>query len=162
LAGHHAFARRLVNSGRLSVPSVYAESPLNTADADFYAGDMVPGAPLDDAPVEFDGQAAWLLDQIGGRFQLLLYVERAADADARALAELKTAIPLEPVLVTARPGGRPGLRTLHDVRGRFLERYDALPGSAWLVRPDQHVAARWRRLEPAAVRAALARATCNA
>ena len=53
------------------------------------------------------------------------------------------------------------MRTLHDVRGRFVERYDALPGSAWLVRPDQHLAARWRRLEPNAVRAALARATCN-
>jgi 3-(3-hydroxy-phenyl)propionate hydroxylase len=51
------------------------------------------------------------------------------------------------------------MRVLHDVRGRFLERYDALPGSAWLVRPDQHIAARWRRLEPASVHAALARAT---
>jgi len=161
LAGHHAFARKLVNSGRLSVPSVYAESLLNSPDADFFAGDMVPGAPLDDAPVEIDGEPAWLLDHLGGRFQLLLYVERAADADARALAELKTAIALEPVLIVARPGGRPGLPVLHDVRGRFLERYDALPGSAWLVRPDQHVAARWRRLAPAAVRAALARATCN-
>ena len=50
-----------------------------------------------------DGAAAWLLDQLGGRFQLLLYVERAADADMGALAELKTAIPVEPVLVTAVP-----------------------------------------------------------
>jgi 3-(3-hydroxy-phenyl)propionate hydroxylase len=92
---------------------------------------------------------------------LLLYVERAADFDGHALAGLQTAIALEPVLVTARPGGRPGLRALHDARGRFQERYDALPGSAWLLRPDQHVAARWRRPEPAAVRAALARATCT-
>jgi len=161
LAGHHAFARKLVNSGRLSVPSIYTESPLNTPDADAFAGDMVPGAPLDDAPVEVDGQASWLLDQLGGRFQLLVYAERAADVDTSTLAELKTATPIEPMLVTAKPGGRPGMRALHDVRGRFLERYDALPGSAWLVRPDQHVAARWRRLEPGAVRAAMARATCN-
>ncbi len=163
LAGQHAFARRLVNSGRLSVPSVYAASHLNTpdADADAFSGDMVPGAPLDDAPVEVDGEPGWLLDQLGGRFQLLVYAERAADADARALAELNTAIPVEPVLVSASPGARQGIRTLHDVRGRFLERYDAAPGSAWLVRPDQHVAARWRRLQPQAVRAALARATCN-
>ncbi len=93
--------------------------------------------------------------------QLLVYAERASDVDARALDEVKTAIPVEPVLVTARPGGQPGLRALHDLRGRFAERYDALPGSAWLLRPDQHVAARWRRLQPAAVRAALARATGN-
>ena len=161
LAGRHPFARRLVNSGRLSVPSVYTESALNTPDVDSFAGDMVPGAPLEDAPVEIDGQPGWLLDQLGGRFQLLLYAERAADVDAAALGGLNAAIPVEPVLVTARPGARPGLRTLHDARGRFLERYDALPGSAWLLRPDQHIAARWRRLDPAAVRAALARATCN-
>jgi len=161
LAGHHAFARKLVNSGRLSVPSIYTESSLNTPDADTFAGDMVPGAPLDDAPVEIDGQPSWLLDQLGGRFHLLLYAERAGDVDARLLAGLESTIPVEPVLLTAKPGGRPGVRVLHDMRGRFLERYDALPGSAWLVRPDQHVAARWRRVEPGAVRAALARATCN-
>jgi 3-(3-hydroxy-phenyl)propionate hydroxylase len=161
LASRHAFARKLVNSGRLSVPSVYTESPLNTPDADLFRGDLVPGAPLDDAPVEIDGEPAWLLDQLGGRFQLLLYVERAADLDPHLLGELKAAIPFEPVLITAAPGERPGVRALHDVRGRFLERYDALPGSAWLVRPDQHIAARWRRADPAAVRAALARATCN-
>jgi 3-(3-hydroxy-phenyl)propionate hydroxylase len=122
---------------------------------------MVPGAPLDDAPVEVDGQPGWLLDQVGGRFQLLVYVERAADFDPRAAVDVDSAIAVETVLITATPGGRAGLRALHDVRGRFLERYDALPGSAWLARPDQHIAARWRRAEPAAVRAALARATGN-
>jgi 3-(3-hydroxy-phenyl)propionate hydroxylase len=140
---------------------VYTDSALNSADADAFAGDMVPGAPLDDAPVEVDGQPSWLLDRLGGRFQLLLYVERAADFDGRLPEALAASIPVECVLVTAAPGGRPGVRALHDVRGRFLERYDALPGSAWLVRPDQHVAARWRRAEPQAVRAALARATGN-
>jgi len=160
LAGHHAFARKLVNSGRLSVPSVYTESALNTPDSATFGGDMVPGAPLDDAPLDIDGQPGWLLDQLAGGFHLLVYVERAADADTRMLADLRTAIPVEPVLISASPGGRPGVRVLHDVRGRFLERYDALPGSAWLVRPDQHVAARWRRVEPETVRAALARATC--
>jgi len=161
LAGRHAFARRLVNSGRLSVPSIYTGSALSSPDVDAFAGDLVPGAPLDDAPLEVDGEPSWLLDQLGGRFQLLVYVERAADFDADLAAELNATIPVETVLVTAAPGGRPRLRVLHDARGRFLERYDALPGSAWLVRPDQHVAARWRRLEPRAVRAALARATCN-
>ena len=33
LASAHPFARKLVNSGRLSVPSTLASSPLNTADA---------------------------------------------------------------------------------------------------------------------------------
>ena len=34
LAKKHAFARRLVNSGRLSVPAILADSPLNTPDRD--------------------------------------------------------------------------------------------------------------------------------
>ncbi len=39
LAKRHAFARKLVNSGRLSVPHVYAASPLQTPDA----GDICVG-----------------------------------------------------------------------------------------------------------------------
>jgi 3-(3-hydroxy-phenyl)propionate hydroxylase len=50
---------------------------------------------------------------------------------------------------------------LIDHKGRFKERYDALQGTAYLVRPDQHVASRWRTPSPAGLVAALARATCN-
>jgi 3-(3-hydroxy-phenyl)propionate hydroxylase len=42
------------------------------------------------------------------------------------------------------------VRIGHDVvdsEGLFQQRYDAQPGSAWLVRPDQHLAARFRRLD---------------
>jgi 3-(3-hydroxy-phenyl)propionate hydroxylase len=38
------------------------------------------------------------------------------------------------------------------------QRYDGQPGTVYLIRPDQHVAARWRRFDAAAVRAALQRA----
>ena len=46
LAKQYPFARRLVNSGRLSVPAVLGRSPLNTADTegDMFASAMVPGA----------------------------------------------------------------------------------------------------------------------
>ena len=49
-------------------------------------------------------------------------------------------------------------RDLHDAQGLLAERYDGQPGSVYLIRPDQHVAARWRRFDAAAVRAALQRA----
>ena len=76
LAKKHAFARRLVNSGRLSVPAILADSPLNTPDCDpdFSAapGAMIPGAPAADAPVT--GPAgAWLLGYLGGDFTLLAF-----------------------------------------------------------------------------------------
>jgi len=50
---------------------------------------------------------------------------------------------------------------LGDERGVLTERYDARPGTCYLFRPDQHVCARWRKLDLAAVRAAIARATAN-
>jgi 3-(3-hydroxy-phenyl)propionate hydroxylase len=66
-------------------------------------------------------------------------------------------------LVVARRGQAPGgLKTVIDTQGLVAERYDLRPGTTYLARPDQHVAARWRALDAAQVRAAVARATCNA
>jgi 3-(3-hydroxy-phenyl)propionate hydroxylase len=50
LAPKAEFARRMVNSGRLSLPAVY-DSPLSTPDATPFAGTAKLGAPLPDAPL---------------------------------------------------------------------------------------------------------------
>lgn len=166
LAQKHAFARKLVNSGRLSVPAHYTASPLNTPDESDFASHLGPGAPADDAPIKVAGQGGWLLDQLGNRFQLLVYADDAARVDATALNALTALqdapIPVEPIVVSPRPAELPGLRVLHDAQGLFAQRYEARDGSAWLLRPDQHLAARWRRFDAAKLRAAVARATCNA
>ena len=164
LARHHPFARKLVNSGRLSVPAFLVNSALNTPDADAFDGNMVPGAPMDDAPVRLGGQDAWLLDQLGNRFVLMVFADRADTLDPSLVAlagELAAGtVPVQTLLVTAHPGAAPsGMTVLHDRDGLVAQRYDARPGTAYLVRPDQHVAARWRRTELGLVRAALARAT---
>ncbi len=49
---------------------------------------------------------------------------------------------------------------LADSEGIFAERYDAVPGSLYLFRPDQHLTARWRHLDLNAVRSAVSRAAC--
>jgi 3-(3-hydroxy-phenyl)propionate hydroxylase len=59
------------------------------------------------------------------------------------------------VLVSKRAGSVEGMRVLVDVQGLFAKRYDAQSESAWLVRPDQHIAARWRHFELQAVERAL-------
>lgn len=163
LARSQPFARKLVNSGRLSVPAFLVNSVLNTPDVDAFEGNMVPGAPMDDAPVRVAGRDAWLLDQLGNRFVLLAFVddpgqlEPALRAQATALAA--GPVPVETVLVTPHGGSAVGFTVLQDRDGLFAQRYDARPGTTYLVRPDQHVAARWRHADLAAVRAALARAT---
>ena len=166
LAAKYPFARALVNSGRLSVPSWLATSSLNTPDGDVFEGQMIPGAPLADAPVEVAGQPGWLLHQLGNRFQLLHYVDDASTLDektALALAQLaQAAIAIEAIIVAPRGQAPAGLKTLIDTDGCIAQRYDLRPGTTYLVRPDQHVAARWRALDASKIKAALARATCNA
>lgn len=143
LARSHAFARRLVNSGRLSLPATLRDSPLNTPDADSFAGPMRPGAPALDAPLDGPG-APWLLRRLAGRgFAALVF-----GADAAAVRALRA--------------GAEGLATLDVIElpaaGLAAQRYDARPGTVYLLRPDQHVCARWRAASAADVRAALRRA----
>jgi 3-(3-hydroxy-phenyl)propionate hydroxylase len=166
LAGRHPFARKLVNSGRLSVPSIYDTSPLNTPDDAEWAGMMGPGAPMDDAPVQAGGTDGWLLDRVGNRFRVLMFTQDPSRIDMAALRALSAGpIGVAPLLVTpagAAAGMAAGADTVVDAEGLFARRYDARDGSVWLVRPDQHICARWRSFDPSRVRAAVARATCNA
>jgi 3-(3-hydroxy-phenyl)propionate hydroxylase len=97
----------------------------------------------------------WLLDAVhtAGAGFVLLHFGRADEATRRAAAELNLA------LVMLFDAAEPAPDALHDSQGLAARRCDARPGTCYLVRPDQHVAARWRRFDAAAVRAALARAT---
>jgi 3-(3-hydroxy-phenyl)propionate hydroxylase len=151
LARRHAFARALVNSGRLSVPCVLARSPLNTPDRETFTGAMVPGSVAADAPVEGPG-GGWLLDYLGGEFAVLCFGDAVDAAAARELADAPVACRVVQV-----GGNRES--ALRDIEGLATARYDAREGTCYLLRPDQHVCARWRRFDRSGVRAALARAT---
>jgi 3-(3-hydroxy-phenyl)propionate hydroxylase len=166
LSRHHPFARQLTNSGRLSVPAVLRDSPLNTADHDRFDGAMVPGASCVDAPVQVDGQAGWLLPQLGQQFTGVLFCgEQGIDPATRAALDALRAgpIPLKLVVVTrgdAQAAALPGMHVVHDAEGLANARYDATHGTFYLVRPDQHVCARWRQVDMSAVEHALKRALC--
>jgi 3-(3-hydroxy-phenyl)propionate hydroxylase len=166
LAKNHAFGRALVNSGRLSVPAFLTDSSLNTPDqaSESFTGRMLPGAPMDDAPLRDGGGDCWLLDRVGNRFMALYFTDDAAALPAPTLAALADlscdGIAVEPLVVSARPGSAGGVAVLEDSRGIAAQRYDAKPGTVYLLRPDQHVTARWRALDVSKVKAAVARATC--
>lgn len=142
LAGKATFARPLVNSGRLSVPCVYDGMSLNGPDALPGGPERTRvGAPMVDAPVG----DAWLLGKLGGTFRLL-----TIDADAPDSVDID-GIPVTRVALGA------------DASLELAERYLGTAGSAvYLVRPDQHVAARWERFDADALRKAVNIATGRA
>ncbi|WP_072390522.1 FAD-dependent oxidoreductase [Hyphomicrobium sp. CS1BSMeth3] len=141
LASTHPFARQLVNSGRLSRPCSLAGFSLGTAETSDLGGTMVPGAPCLDAPVRgANGEDGWLLDHLGGSFIALGFG----------------------ALASTPPGVRGltvgGSGDLQDPQGLLAARYDGAPSVVYLIRPDQHVAARFREPTVAEISRALARA----
>ena len=140
LAARHAFARPLVNSGRLSRPARLLDSPLNTRDSDAWPGCLLPGTPAADAPMACAGTPDWLLRHLAGPgFSLLVFGPATPDV---------------PGVTTVRIAPD----ALHDVRGLAAQRYGAMPGACVLLRPDQHVAALFRRFDRDRVAAAVAHA----
>ncbi|RDC71794.1 FAD-binding protein [Rhodovulum sp. 12E13] len=141
LAERHPFARPLVNSGRLSVPCTYDGSPLNGPDG--LPGGPArtrPGSPCPDAPLA----GGYLLRRLGDGFTLL-----TVNAEAPETLE-------EDGIVATRLA----LAAADDPEGYLRERYLGEAASAvYLIRPDQHVAARFETFDEAALRRALRRAT---
>ncbi|UTW13073.1 FAD-dependent oxidoreductase [Marinobacterium rhizophilum] len=162
LARDYPFARHLVNSGRLSLPSVYADSRLNTADADAEAFDsaMVPGAPSTDGPVQRNGEDDFLLSRLGNAFNLLWFIDDANLPSATELAVLaqlaSQPVPVGTRLVSRQPCALElpdGVELLVDHLGILAERFDAAPGTFYLMRPDQHVCGRGRSFDPGRIQA---------
>jgi len=140
LAPRCEFARRMVNSGRLSVATVY-DTPLSTPDEGPFSGTARLGAPAPDAPIRTaDGTEGHLVERLSNGFELL-YVKdggRPSPPDG-----IKLTVIGEDLVDTAR---------------LFETRYDATPGAAYLLRPDQHLCARWRTFDLGKVKAARTRA----
>ncbi|WP_444678813.1 DUF2783 domain-containing protein [Halomonas sp. E19] len=165
LAEQYPFARRLVNSGRLSLPCRYDGSPLNGHEAEGLPLELRPGSPAKDAPIGLAGRRAWLLNQLGERFVLLLD-GRVDSARAEALrAELAPLLEeradLDLLVVGPAPHALtelPRSRQVEDVENLIGERYGLGAGIAYLIRPDQHVTARWHAVTAAAVGEAMDRA----
>ena len=142
LSEHYDFARPLVNSGRLSLPKIYGGQPFE--DHDFLGGPerTRPGAPAVDAPLQ-DG---WLLDRLGNRFQLL---EVGAPGAPPETSVNDHAVPLDLVSLGADD----------DPTGLLKERYLGDHSAAvYLLRPDQHIVARWPAFDQASIDRTLAAA----
>lgn len=156
------FARTLVNSGRLSVPATLHGSSLNTPDSANFAGRMEPGSVASDAPVVCtEERGSWLLRELGPEFTLLVAADphnQALQSALRALKDTQPGLKVIRVATSVDLAAVTADADLLDRSGQVFERYDLRPGTAYLIRPDQHVCARWREVSADKVEAAIAHA----
>ncbi|WP_368184507.1 FAD-dependent oxidoreductase [Aestuariibius sp. HNIBRBA575] len=140
LAREHAFARPMVNSGRLSVPCVYDEQPLNGPDMLDGPDRSRVGASCVDARLD----NGFLLDILPGNFTVL-----AINTPVPTLPEIE-GLKLDVVSLET------GKNDPHsDLKSRYLGQQER---AVYLIRPDQHVAARWTDFDMDAVAGAVATA----
>lgn len=143
LAQQHSFARPLVNSGRLSVPCIYDDHCLNGPDQLDGPSVTRVGAACVDAPIGH----SHLLSRLGNQFCLLAI--NISIPDSLTVQGIK--------LIGV------SVQSSDDDSGLLSERYLGQSDSAvYLIRPDQHIAARWPSYNESHVEQALLRAIAKA
>lgn len=115
---------------RQMTPYTYADSPATLTDAGDFAAGPIPGALMQDVALE----GGFLTDRMGPEFTLLTFGANAPAPTADGLT------------VVSLPAD-----------GAAARAYGAVDGSAYLIRPDLHFAARWHAATTSDVAAALTR-----
>jgi len=154
-----AFVRPLYH-WRTSRPHEYSRSALNSAGDDnaLFQSGPAHGAPPANVRLGADD---FLLDHLGGGFDLLVFGTRVpADVQTKVKDWQAQGLKLR-VLLVGQSSSAPGADVcLHDTDGRVRTRYGVrTDGGAYLLRPDQHVCARWMTLDAHRLNAALKQAT---
>ncbi|MDP2804198.1 MAG: FAD-dependent monooxygenase [Phreatobacter sp.] len=153
LALSEDFAKAFANPRQMQ-PYTYGESPLTPfagRDADFACG-PVSGAALSNIRLG----DRFLSDLVGAGFTALIFADGAVPPETAALvAAMASREPRFRTLIVGGTLDHASARSLADPGGRLTSAYDALPGTLYLIRPDLHVAGRWRRAVPAEILATL-------
>ncbi|HUX72489.1 MAG TPA: FAD-dependent oxidoreductase [Steroidobacteraceae bacterium] len=166
LAVKHACVRSLINPRQTS-PIAYTDSPLNRAldSSREFAEGPPPGAPLPECPLTIAGgwagaepRPGHVTELLGPRFTLFQFGETLGiPGELQHLERTLNArgVPFAVVpLLRSRAAGGPLLHAW-DHTGRLFPMYGAAADTLYLVRPDGHVLARWRRTSAASVAAAI-------
>lgn len=149
LAEEHEFVRELLN-WRTSRPIDYADSRLTVVDAteaQFGMGPR-PGAPALNSRLDpDDSDSPFLMDPLTQAFHVLVFGDDPAlwaDAlqDVRSLQRRN--FPIRLVVIRTAGTAPEADASLLDPQGYAQARWDATEGAVYVLRPDQHVCARWR------------------
>jgi 3-(3-hydroxy-phenyl)propionate hydroxylase len=150
LATKDPFFATLINPRQTSAIT-FADSPLNAADSEALPAGPVPGAVLPECPVETPAGPRHVTELLGVGYTALCL----GGKDPRpALADVRE-LPLSVVWIAPRQAAG---TDAWDATGRLFPLYGAAPSACYLVRPDGHVAGRWREARSASIGAAIRRA----
>jgi 3-(3-hydroxy-phenyl)propionate hydroxylase len=136
LAGSDPVVRNLINP-RQTAPVPYACAELLGPDEGFASKRAAPGFVAPEAPLQREGRAGHVTQSFGRGWTVLAFGDALDVQDAEVVR----------VDVAANPS--------------LAARYEAQPGTAYVVRPDGYVAARWKSARAADVQAALDRWSRN-
>ena len=149
---------------RTSRPHAYTHSMLNSTSDDnsLFKNGPAHGAPPQNVRLGWrNGQEDFLLDHLGGGFDLLYFTDTDLPDDLQAVITSARAkgLPLKVIAVGAAQPVTGANQHLPDTDGHLRGRYGVpANGGAYLLRPDQHICARWLTLDASRLQAALATA----
>jgi 3-(3-hydroxy-phenyl)propionate hydroxylase len=135
---------------RTSRPHEYTHSELNShfESADSLNQGLAVGAPPQNIQFESNN---YLLDHLGGGFELVYCTGTDSipqDIQGAVEQAKQNGIPLKLVAISNSSSQVLGADvTCLDPTQRFATRYGVSEGGAYLFRPDQHICARWTKLD---------------
>jgi 3-(3-hydroxy-phenyl)propionate hydroxylase len=143
----HDFPRGLANPRQMQ-PYTYSESPLTpyaSRDADFASGSISGSA----APNAKLADGTYLLDRAGNGMTAILFCDGSPSVEQTALLEQLRQLDTRLVsLLIQCQGFSSGPEAISDDDGAIARLFDAAPGALYLLRPDLHVAGRWKAIIP--------------
>lgn len=149
LSLHQEFPRHLANPRQMQ-PYTYSESPLTPyagRDAEFAGGPVCGSA----APNAILADGSHLLDRAGDGMTAILFCDGAPSAEQADLLERLGAIDSRFVALVVGSQRAAGTKGIADDDGEIARLFAARPGTLYLLRPDLHIAGRWRTIAPAEI-----------